>query len=164
MDANTEIRSFEAADLKALQQIRHAAFEPIFRSFRAIVGAEIYRHAFANADAEQARLLEDICADGSGHELFVASVRGGIVGFVSFSLNEATRTGEIGLNAVHPDHAGQGIGAAMYEFVMERMKRRGMAVATVGTGGDPGHLPARRAYEKAGFGPAVPSLYLYKLL
>lgn len=164
MDANTEIRSFEAGDLKVLQQIRHAAFEPIFRSFRAIVGAEIYRHAFANADAEQARLLEDICADGSGHELFVATLRGGIVGFVSFSLNEATRTGEIGLNAVHPDHAGQGIGTAMYEFVMERMKRRGMAVATVGTGGDPGHLPARRAYEKAGFGPAVPSLYLYKLL
>jgi hypothetical protein len=52
----------------------------------------------------------------------------------------------------------------MYEFVMERMKQGGMAVATVGTGGDPGHLPARRAYEKAGFGPAVPSLYLYKLL
>jgi GNAT superfamily N-acetyltransferase len=94
----------------------------------------------------------------------VAIVHGGIVGFVSFSLNEATRTGEIGLNAVHPDHAGQGIGTAMYEFVMERMKRSGMAVATVGTGGDPGHLPARRAYEKAGFGPAVPSLYLYKLL
>jgi GNAT superfamily N-acetyltransferase len=42
---------------------------------------------------------------------------------------------------VHPDHAGQGIGTAMYEFVMERMKQGGMAVATVGTGGDPGHLP-----------------------
>jgi GNAT superfamily N-acetyltransferase len=159
-----EIRPFAAGDLKALQRIRHAAFEPIFRSFRAIVGAEIYRHAFANADAEQARLLEDLCAPGSGHEVFVAIVHGGIAGFVAFSLNEATRTGEIGLNAVHPDHAGQGIGTAMYEFVMERMKQGGMAVATVGTGGDPGHLPARRAYEKAGFGPAVPSLYLYKLL
>jgi hypothetical protein len=39
-----------------------------------------------------------------------------------------------------------------------------MAVATVSTGGDPSHAPARRAYEKAGFGPAIPSVSLYKLL
>ena len=37
-------------------------------------------------------------------------------------------------------------------------------VATVGTGGDPSHAPARRAYETAGFGPAIPSLTLYRLL
>ena len=34
----------------------------------------------------------------------------------------------------------------------------------VGTGGDPSHAPARRAYEKAGFGPAIPSLYYYRAL
>jgi hypothetical protein len=39
-----------------------------------------------------------------------------------------------------------------------------MALATVGTGGDPSHAPARRAYAKAGFGPAIPSLTLYRLL
>jgi len=72
--------------------------------------------------------------------------------------------GEIGLNAVHPDHAGQGIGAAMYEKVMAKMKAAGTVLATVGAGGDPSHAPARRAYEKAGFGPALPSVYLYKLL
>jgi hypothetical protein len=44
------------------------------------------------------------------------------------------------------------------------MKERGMALATVGTGGDPSHGPARRAYAKAGFGPAIPSISLYKLL
>jgi hypothetical protein len=52
----------------------------------------------------------------------------------------------------------------MYLSVLERMKELGMAVATVTTGGDPSHAPARRACEKAGFGPAIPSVSLYKLL
>ena len=52
----------------------------------------------------------------------------------------------------------------MYEQVMARMKELGMAVATVGSGGDLSHAAARRAYEKAGFGPGLPSIYLYRLL
>ncbi len=44
------------------------------------------------------------------------------------------------------------------------MKEWGAEVATVSTGGDPSHAPARRAYGKAGFGPAIPSVALYKLL
>jgi GNAT superfamily N-acetyltransferase len=65
---------------------------------------------------------------------------------------------------VQPAHAGLGIGTAMYEHVLARMRALGMAVATVGTGGDPSHAPARRAHEKAGFGPAIPSITLYRLL
>lgn len=157
------IRPFQADDLPALQKVRQAAFEPVFKSFREIVGEEIYRIALADADLQQAKLLDDLCKAGSEHEVFVAE-DGGIIGFVSISLDRETRVGEIGLNAVHPDYAGQGAGTKMYAFALERMREQGMAVATVGTGGDPSHAPARRAYAKAGFGPAVPSLYLYKLL
>src|SRR5262249_14201172 len=95
---------------------------------------------------------------------FVATMNNEIVGLVSFSLHAEKRIGEIGLNAVLPDHAGQGVGTSMYEFAMARMKESGMALATVSTGGDPSHLPARRAYQKAGFGPALPSVFLYKVL
>jgi hypothetical protein len=31
------------------------------------------------------------------------------------------------------------------------MSEAGMRIAIVGTGGDPGHAPARRTYEKAGY-------------
>ena len=158
------IRPFEPGDLPAMQRVRKAAFEPVFWSFRDIVGEEIAAIAFAHADAEQAKLLDDICGTGSGHHVLVVTIGSEIVGFVSFTMDADKRTGEIGLNAVHPEHAGRGIGTGMYEHVMARMKERGMALATVGTGGDPSHAPARRAYEKAGFGPALPSLYLYKLL
>ena len=158
------IRPFEPGDLPALQRIRQAASGPVFRSFRATVGAEVAALAFAQAEADQARLLDDACAAGSGHHVLVVTVGEEVVGFVSFTVDAARRTGEIGLNAVHPDHAGRGLGTWMYGHALARMKELGAALATVGTGGDPGHAPARRAYAKAGFGPALPSVHLYRLL
>ena len=158
------MRPFQTGDLPAMQEVRQAAFAPIFQSFRAIVGEQISVIAFTDADSEQAALLETLCEAGSPHQLFVTTLGDRIVRFVSFSLDKEKRIGEIGLNAVHPDHAGQGIGTGMYEFVLARMKESGMAAAGVGTGGDPSHAPARRAYEKAGFGSPLPSLHLYKLL
>ena len=158
------IRPFKPGDLPAMQRVRKAAFEPVFRSFRDIVGEKIAALAFAHADAEQAKLLDDICAADSGHHVLVVTIGDEIIGFVSFTIDADKRTGEIGLNAVHPEHAGRGIGTEMYEHVMARMKELGMALATVATGGDPSHAPARRAYQKAGFGPAIPSITLYRLL
>jgi GNAT superfamily N-acetyltransferase len=147
-----------------MQAVRQAAFAPIFRSFREIVGEQIYALALASSDREQAELLDGLCQPPSASQVFVATTGERIVGFVAFSLDEKTRIGEIGLNAVDPDHAGQGIGTTMYEFVLARMKESGMAVATVGTGGDPSHAPARRAYAKAGFGAGIPSVSLYRAL
>jgi ribosomal protein S18 acetylase RimI-like enzyme len=158
------IRPFAASDLPAMQQLRQAAFKPIFQSFRNIVGEQIYLIALVKSDSEQAELLESICKSGSPYRVYVAEVNEEVVGFVSFSLNHDKRVGEIGLNAVHPNYAGRGIGTKMYEFAMARMQECGMGLATVGTGGDPSHAPARRAYQKAGFGPALPSVFLYKLL
>jgi GNAT superfamily N-acetyltransferase len=147
-----------------MQKVREAAFRPVFRSFADIVGEAIAALAFAYADAEQAQMLNDLCKVDSDNDVLVAAVDGAIVGFLCFSMSTDKRVGEIGLNAVHPDHAGRGIGTRMYELVLARMKERGMALATVGTGGDPSHAPARRAYQKAGFASAIPSLTLYKLL
>ncbi|HWT11219.1 MAG TPA: GNAT family N-acetyltransferase [Allosphingosinicella sp.] len=158
------VRPFQPDDLPSLQRIRAAAFAPVFASFRALVGGEIAAIAFADADAEQARLLEGIAARDSGHRLRIAAVDGMPVGFVAFTVDPASRTGEIGLNAVHPDFAGRGIGTRLYEEALAEMKTLGAALATVGTGGDPSHAPARRAYAKAGFGPGVPSVHLYRLL
>lgn len=68
--------------------------------------------------------------------------------------------GEIALNGVHPDYAGRGIGTALYELALDEMAAAGLKVATVSTGGDPSHAPARRAYEKAGFDVGIPSVWM----
>jgi hypothetical protein len=43
------------------------------------------------------------------------------------------------------------------------MRERGMDIAAVGTGGDPGHAPARALYEELGY-TALPVVRYLKLL
>lgn len=164
MSENQSIRDFKPADLPRLHEIREAAFKPVFQSFRQIVGGAIAPIAFAAAEREQAELLNRTCGTGSEHEVFVVEQGAEVVAFCSVKADRETGVGEIDLNAVHPDWQGRGIGTWMYGQALERLKAMGMRVATVGTGGDASHAPARRAYEKAGFGPGIPSVYLYRAL
>lgn len=161
---NLLMRPVSVDDQLRLDQIRQAAFAPVFASFRSILGDDIYELAQAREDEAQGRLLVSMLAPESGWEVYVAEEAGSVVGFVAIQLNHATQVGEIGLNAVHPSHAGKGVGTRMYEFAIARMKEAGMRVATVATGGDPSHAPARRAYEKAGFTVHIPSVWLCRKL
>ncbi len=161
---NVLMRPVRVDDQLRLDQIRQAAFAPVFASFRSTLGDDIYDLAQAREDEAQGQLLVSMLAPESGWEVYVAEEAGSVVGFVAIHLNQATQVGEIGLNAVHPNHAGKGVGTRMYEFAIARMKEAGMRVATVATGGDPSHAPARRAYEKAGFAVYIPSVWLCRKL
>ena len=157
LESAIEIRPVRTEDASSLQVIREAAFAPVFASFRSILGDEIYSLAQAPADESQEGLLASMLTSDSKWEVYVAELQNEVVGFVSVRLDTETRVGEVGLNAVHPSYAGRGIGTQLYDFAVARMKEAGMRVATVSTGGDPSHAPARRAYEKAGFSVEIPS-------
>ena len=164
MIEHCDIRAFEHQDLSRLHEIREAAYTPVFKSFRNIVGEKIAVVALANAEREQGEFLNEICEADSAHEVFVVVHDAEIVAFCSITSNQETKVGVIDLNAVHPDCQGQGVGTWMYEYAVEQLREAGMRVAEVGTGGDPSHAPARRAYAKAGFGPGIPNVYLYQEL
>lgn len=84
--------------------------------------------------------------------MWVAEAGASAVGFVAIELHHPERDmGEISMLAVDPDHQGGGVGIALTEFALDRLRDAGMKVAMVETGGDPGHAAARRTYEKAGF-------------
>ena len=140
-----KIRPAQPADAARLEAIRSAAFAPIFSSFRSILGDEIYERAQAHENEAQDRLLASMSDPESEWKLFAAERESQVVGFVSVRLDRDWSVGEIGLNAVDPSYANEGIGTAMYEFSVSHMKRAGMKVATVATGGDPSHAPARPA-------------------
>lgn len=163
-ESHLQIRAFQVPDLDELQKIREAAFAPVFQSFREIVGPAISEVALASEETEQAALLTKLCSEEAPDQVFVGVVDGRIVGFVAVSLDAEKKLGELGLNAVAPEHTGKGYGTALYRHALDVMKAAGMKAATVGTGGDPSHLPARRAYKKAGFGPTIPSQWMYRLL
>lgn len=158
------MRLADTEDLSRLESVRQAAFVHIFTSFRSILGEEIYELAQAAEDRAQDKLLASALAPESDWQIYVAEADCTIVGFISIQLNLDTQVGEIGLNAVHPEYAGRGIGTAMYNFAVVKMKEAGMQVATVATGGDPSHAPARRAYEKAGFTVQIPSVWMCQKL
>ena len=159
-----EIRPFTETDLPTLQEVRKAAFAPVFKSFRSIMGKDIAQLAYADAEINQDAHLNEMCRPGSDHIVYVATVASRVVGFCGYTANLESKVGEIGLNAVHPDLDGAGIGTAMYGYVLAQMKKEGMAVAMVSTGLDPSHEPARRAYNKAGFERGIPSIWLLKKL
>ena len=164
MIEDCHIRAFHEGDLARLHEIRESAFRTVFQSFRDIVGSEIAAVALVNLEQEQADYLDQISKADSGQNLFVAECEGEIVAFCAVKCDAATRLGEIDLNAVHPNYQGRGVGTWMYEYALDQMRKQGMRAATVGTGGDPSHIPARQAYEKAGFGPYIPSVYYYRSL
>ncbi|MEM9008938.1 MAG: GNAT family N-acetyltransferase, partial [Cyanobacteria bacterium P01_F01_bin.86] len=85
------------------------------------------------------------------------------VGFVAVKLHLEDSMGELYMIAVDPDFQGQGIGTALIEFALGWLKNAQMSIAMVETGGDPGHAPARYAYEKAGFRLLPIARYFKKL-
>ena len=158
--AGLTIRVAREADLPDLQAVREAAFAPIFASFRSILGDAIYDVAQAHDDEAQGAILTGCFEASSEWSLHAAEVSDRVVGFLSFRVDEDASVGEIGLNAVHPDYAGRGIGTALYDFALDRMSAAGIRVATVSTGADPSHAAARRAYAKAGFSAEIPSVWM----
>ncbi len=158
------MRAATAEDHPVAEEIRQAAFDPVFESFKSILGNDIYELAQAKEDQAQGNILNDLLAADSEWELYLAEYEGAPVGFLSLKLDTTSNVGEIGLNAIHPESTGIGLGTEMYEFALERMRESGMKVATVATGGDPSHEPARSAYRKAGFDTEIPSVWMCKLL
>lgn len=154
------IRRADEADLPRLQEIREASFAAVFASFRSILGDAIYEVAQAREDVAQGELLTSLMGESSGWDVFAAEMAGATVGFMAIRLDAEGGVGEIGLNGVHPDFQGRGIGTALYDFALDEMTAAGLKVATVATGGDPSHAAARRAYAKAGFDVEIPSVWM----
>ncbi len=152
-------------DLPQLEAIRLNAFKPVFSSFKRILGDFIYKKAQEPEDLAQQDMLISLFEDSSKWEIWKAIYNGEIVGFISYGLNMPFRNvGEIGLNAISPAFSKRGFGTAMYQFAIDEMKKAGMEVATVATGNDPSHLPARKGYRKVGFDVEFESVWMCQKL
>lgn len=160
---NREITIVPAREehLEVAGQIAIKAWTPIRQEFRRLLGDEIYETFFNDWQTKKKNSVINKLKSGRG---YVALVDNTVAGFISYGVNEITKTGEIMENAVDSDFKGMGIGTMMYNFVMDKMRDEGMICAVVATGGDDAHAPARRAYEKAGFEKYLPSVKYYKKL
>jgi len=158
------IRPYAKSDYQRVLEICIAAFEPIHRGFEEALGARIFALQYGDWREQYAKTLSRISVRDRNTKVYVAEVGDKIAGFVFTLVDTERMAGEIGLNAVDPAQHGKGIATAMYRFALDDLKRRGAEVASVGTGADTAHAPARRAYEAAGFDRAIHGVYLFKEL
>ncbi|CAN5193823.1 GNAT family N-acetyltransferase [soil metagenome] len=145
------IRPFDDRDTEAVVDLSLRAWAPVFASLERALGSEIFRRLHPDWREDQRRAVQDVCAAVKGR-VWVAEANEAAVGFLAIELHQSERSmGEVSMLAVDPDYQGGGIGTALTEFALDRLKDAGMTVAMVETGGDPGHAAARRTYEKAGY-------------
>ncbi|MBN1967177.1 MAG: GNAT family N-acetyltransferase [Anaerolineae bacterium] len=158
-----QIRPFTVADMSAIVQLSLLAWEPVFTAWQAILGPDLYPIAiYQDWRKSQQEAVEKTCQD-ERNKTWVAEVAGQVIGFISYTLHEDTQTGEVQMLAVHPDDQNRGVGTELNLFALQKMREGGMKLAVVGTGGDEGHAPARRSYEKAGY-TGLPLVRYYQAL
>jgi ribosomal protein S18 acetylase RimI-like enzyme len=144
-------RPLDDRDVEPVVGLSLRAWAPVFASIERALGPAIYRRLYPGGWRETQRQAVQAACTSQEKRVWIAEVDGITVGFVAVELHPDSSIGEIHMLAVDPDHQGGGIGTALTEFALARIKDAGMAVAMVETGGDPGHAAARRTYEKAGY-------------
>lgn len=135
-------------------------WEGIHTAYAKLQGEDM--HEAVSGGWREAKAAE-IAAQQSKDTAIVALLDGKVVGFCGYRfVNDAL--GNIGYNGVDPAYRGNGIARYLYEYAFAQMRKAGAGYARVFTGGDDGHAPARRAYEKAGFDKRLLTLTYYKAI
>lgn len=157
------ITPYQPADKAALIDLSLAAWAPVFAQMAAAVPSFVYANFYPNG--WEARQRTDLSAvlDNESERVRVARLNGQTVGWLGYRLHPEDRMGEIYVLAVAPAQQRRGIGTALMNDAFTLIQASGMDMVMVETGGDPGHQPARAAYESAGFERWPVARYFKKL-
>ena len=148
------IRPYDPAHRDAALDLVVAIWGPVFEGMRAALPRYVYGNFYPQG--WEARQRADVASllDRAGDSAWVAHAGDDtLVGLVVAEAHHEDRMGEIVLIGVHPDHRGTGIARALTDTALGWMRAQGLAFAMAETGEDPGHAPARAAYEALGFEP-----------
>ncbi|MCD2195682.1 GNAT family N-acetyltransferase [Actinomycetospora endophytica] len=146
---HVELRRYDEADRQAVLELSLRAWEPVFESLRGVLGPSgVFDVLHPDWRDSQRRAVEGVL-DDPATTVWSAVLDGMVIGFAAATVREAY--GEIVMLAVDPSAQRRGIGGALTTTALAWIAEQGVAVAMVETGGDPGHAPARRVYERAGF-------------
>ena len=105
---NTQIRAYADEDLEDIVKLSLLAWEPVFFSFRQILGPKIFPIVYPDWRKAQQEGVETTCSNEEASVL-VSEVNGVVVGFVAYVMHE-DESAEVVLLAVHPEHQNGGIG------------------------------------------------------
>ena len=157
------VRDAESSEIDQIITIAIAAWKPIYDLRFEMMGAEFFDAFYLDWRRSKASEIRQ-SFESADSIVCVAEMSQELAGFVTCHLETKKSVAELGNNAVHPDFQGAGIAGRMYEYVFNLLRGEGIQFVHVHTGEDPAHLPARRAYEKAGFSAGLPSVRYFRKL
>ncbi len=157
-----EILPYDESRLDSVIGLSLRAWEPVFGSIERAMDPEVFREQHPDWRVSQRDAIVSVCAD-KNVPVWVATEGSQTIGFVALKVHREDRMGEIYMIAVDPDFQRGGIATALTERSLAWFKQAGLTTAMVETGGDPGHAPARRTYESAGFRHFPVARYFKKL-
>ena len=145
------IAPYSPNDRDALLALSLRAWEPVFPLTEEAVPPFVYRAFYPNGwcarqYADLARVL-----DQEPGNIDVAFLEDRVAGWVCTRTHPEDNMGEVYVLAVEPELQRRGVGRALLDHSIQRSRSEGMSMVMVETGDDPGHEPARRAYEADGF-------------
>jgi GNAT superfamily N-acetyltransferase len=145
-----DIRAYAPADEEAVVALSLRAWAPVFASLEQVLGSDMFALLHPDWREDQEKAVRAALADAA-MRVWVAADGPRPVGFVVATMDSDRLIGEVCMLAVDPHHQHQGTGAALTNTATDWLRSRGMRVAMIDTGGDPGHAPPRRLYERAGY-------------
>lgn len=156
------IRRAHDTDLDAVLALAARAWEPVFASVNAALGPELARSL--HGEDWRTQHADEIASILAEMTAWVAEQGRAIVGFAAARVADpGRRIGEIHIVGVDPVAQRTGVGAALVRHAEAWLREEGMAVIFIGSGGDPGHAPARGLYASLGYQP-YPVVQYYKRL
>jgi ribosomal protein S18 acetylase RimI-like enzyme len=156
------LRPYQEADISQLVALAFRAWAPVHASMARVLGEQVNSLIYPDWAASQEQDVRDACSDPDTTAT-VAVEGDDVLGFVTVRIYRPERIGQMGMIAVDPPAQRRGIGSALAEHALAEMRAAGCAVATVATGGDEGHAPARALYEALRFTP-LPLVRYYRPL
>ena len=144
-----QIRRLAPADVEECVAFGVDAFRSVYASFETLYGPDLFRRIEPDWEVSQASYIRSAITE-SDDETWVYELDGRPAGFVVLKM-DAYGIADIDLLAVDPDAQGRGIATTLNRFAFGRSQEASMAYVVVATADDPGHAPARRSYERAGF-------------
>jgi len=148
-------------DRAALLEVATRAFAEVERSIDAVLGEPLDRLVTPSWAAHHAAVVQSALDNDDVTMLVAQDPHLGVVGFVAWRVHPASDTmhayGEVEVIAVDPATRRRGIGRALLDHTVADLHERQVRAIMLGTGGDPGHAPARALYDAAGF-TALPTV------
>ena len=158
------VRPFRRGDRDRLLELTIATFGPFYEeSFRGVVGDTVMANQHGNWRDDYRNQWQDLHDPDNGKYVAVAEDHDEVVGFIAWTMRPQKQSGEIVMMAVETVHRRHHVATELCARAFDDMRRFGIEVVSLGTGGDDFHAPARALYDSLGM-TRLPVVIYYKEL